>query len=573
MRNRLIATYPILVFLVILGFSFAFAQGDQAATQENTQPEEATTQAAEKVQLAQPAQQEEVKSEVTPQESPVEEQRAVVESLERSQNVTLDFKDADIRNVLKIISFKASVNIVTTPEVIGNVTIRLVDVPWENALDVILKTYGFAYEKKGNIITVAPLEKLTTLKKQEAELSQVQPTVTEVFQLRYIDAQDAKKALEAQLSGRGKITVLEFTGQAGWEFGADELGKRKRISEGRISRSKTLIVSDIPPALEKIKVVIQRIDIPPKQILIEVKLVEVNHDKLREIGINWGTGTEGPTSLITHRDVATYYVESTDDAGKLTQQAFKEIITLPTVPLKSNASKALGAQFLPEVEIGELIFQKLTGTKFEAVLKALETNADANILSAPHILTLNNQEASILVGQKFPLLKSTVSTETGSITGSTLDRYQDIGIQLNVVPQISGDNYINLILHPAVSSYTSTVQALSSTGQKMAEYPIILTREADTQLLIKDGETIVMGGLIKDEKSVDITGIPFLKDIPILGLLFQHRTTSVEKIDLLIFVTAKIIKEGDFSPEEIKKLEERVGRGASSNKKEAATIK
>jgi type II secretory pathway component GspD/PulD (secretin) len=301
--------------------------------------------------------------------------------------------------------------------------------------------------------------------------------------------------------------------------------------------------------------------------------VEVNHDKLREIGIQWGTGTEGPTSLITHRDTATYYVENIDEAGTLTQQAFKEIVTLPTIGLGSKNSSALGAQFLPEVSIGELIFQKLTGTKFEAVLKALDTNGDVNILSAPHILTLNNQEASILVGQKFPLLKSTVSTETGSITGSTLDKYQDIGVQLNVVPQISGENYINLILHPAVSSYTTTVQALSSTGQKMAEYPIILTREADTQLLIKDGETIVMGGLIKDEKSVDIIGLPFLKDIPILGFLFQHRETKIKKIDLLIFITAKIIKETDFSPDEIKKLEERVGRGESSSKKEAPLIK
>jgi len=508
----------------------------------------------------------EVKPETAPQqqtEVKPEAQTAIVESLAASENVTLDFKEADIRNVLKIISYKSGVNIVTTPEVIGNVTIRLVDVPWEKALDVILKTYGFAYERVGNIITVAPIEKFTSQKKQEVELAEVQPTVTEVFNLKYIDAQDAKKALEPQLSPRGKITVLEVTGQAGWEFGAEELGKRKRVTEGRISRSKTLIVSDTPPVLEKIKAVIEKIDFSPRQILIEAKLVEVNHDKLRELGISWGTGTEGPTSLITHRDVVTTYATYQKDTGEVGQTELKDIVVLPTI---GTRQAAVGAQFLPELAIGELIFQKLTGEKFEAVLKAIETSSYANILSAPHIMTLNNQEASILVGEKFPLLKSTVSTETGTITGTTLDKYQDIGIQLNVVPQISGIDSINLIIHPAVSSYTTTVEALSSTGQKMAEYPVILTREADTQILIRDGETVVIGGLMTDQKAKEITGIPFLKDIPILGLLFQKQKNTVEKIDLLIFITARIVKEGEFTPEEITKLQERLGRGPTQKK-------
>lgn len=333
----------------------------------------------------------------------------MVESLERSQNVTLDFKDADIRNVLKIISFKAGVNIVTTPEVIGNVTIRLVDVPWENALDVILKTYGFAYEKKGNIITVAPLEKLTALKKQEVELSEVQPTITEVFNLKFIDAKDAKKALDSQLSPRGKITILEVTGQAGWEFGGEELGKRKRAAEGSISRSKTLIVSDVPPVLEKIKEVVEKIDINPPQILIEAKLVEVNHDKLKDLGISWGTGIGtsatslgGPVSLVSYRNTAIHYEDTTNTVtGEKTQKEFKDILTLPTI---AGNEVGIGAQFLPGNKIGELLFQKLTGEKFEAVLKAMETTGDVNTLSAPHIMTLNNQEASISWARNFLFL-------------------------------------------------------------------------------------------------------------------------------------------------------------------------
>jgi type IV pilus assembly protein PilQ len=500
--------------------------------------------------------------------SKAEDQTVVVESLADSQNVTLDFKEADIRNVLKIISYKSGVNIVTTPEVIGNITIRLVDVPWDKALDVILKTYGFAYEKQANIITVAPIEKLTALKEQEVALAQIQPTSTEVFYLRYIDAQDAKKALDPQLSTRGKITVLETTGQTGWEFGAGDLGKRERINKGRVSRSKTFIISDIPPVLEKIKEILQKIDIKPQQVLIEAKLVEVSHDKLRDIGFNWGTGSGGSTSLTTRQDVIDDYVTTTNSTtGEITQQIFKDVITLPShaIPLDSSVSKVLGAQSIPAAGVSELLFQKLTGTEFEAVFKALEEKGNANTLSAPHIMTLNNQEASILIGTKFPLLRTTVSSETGSVTGQSLDKYQDIGIQLNVVPQVVGSDNINLIIHPAVSSYSQTIKAVSSTGVTMAEYPIILTREADTQIQLKDEETVVIGGLLTDTKTKSTKGIPILKDIPFLGVLFKQETTNNEKMDLLIFIKAHLVKEGEFSPEEIAKLEQRIER-APENK-------
>jgi type IV pilus assembly protein PilQ len=225
-----------------------------------------------------------------------------------SGNITLDFKDADIRNVLKIISYKSGTNIVTTPDVIGNVTIRLNDVPWERALDAILQTYGYGYEKKSNIIFVAPIDKLTAQKKQQVELAQVQPTVSHVYMLKYLDAQDAKKALEPQLSPRGKITVLEMTGQAGWEFGSDALGKRKRVSEEKLGRSKTLIISDIPPVLDKIDEVIAQIDVLPQQIMIQTRIVEVSRDTLRDLGIDIGTGTTGATdpSVNTHTGSSTY---------------------------------------------------------------------------------------------------------------------------------------------------------------------------------------------------------------------------------------------------------------------------
>ena len=527
----------------------------EETVQESPSTQEATQQTInQEVKATEPTQ-----TEVASPEVKTEEQKAIVEALADSQNVTLDFKDADIRNVLKIISYKSGVNIVSTPEVMGNISIRLVDVPWDKALDVILKTYGFAYDRQGNIISVAPIEKLTAQKQQEAQLAQVQPTLTEVFQLKYIDAQDAKKAIEPQLSARGKITVLEMSGQAGWEFGGTELGKRKRMAEEKAVRSKVLIVSDIPPALEKVKEVVKLIDVMPRQIVIETRIMEVNRDKLKDIGLEWGTGSTAvsggyataPTNLgldsknqktIAGRNIASDFTPGVFNPKEGTS-------TLPgTYPYKAGL---------------EVLFKKLTGAQFEVLLHALDEDANTNTLSAPRIMALNNQEATILVGTRYPILKTESSgTQANPTTTVTLDYYQDIGIQLNVVPQIAGDNYINMVIHPAVTDYTTTLGSNA--------YPIILTREAETRIVMRDGETVVIGGLLKDVKSKENIGIPFLSKIPILGPLFGRETIDTQKIDLLIFITANIVKEDTFTPEEIAKLEERLERGpekAAVNKK------
>lgn len=476
--------------------------------------------------------------------------------------ISLDFKDADLRNVLKVLAYKSGVNIVASPEVSGNVTIKLTDVPWKEALKTILSAYGYGYDQRENIIMVAPLEKLTEQKKQEVELAQVQPTVTEVFTLKFIDAGDAKEAIEPQLSGRGEVTVLESTGQAGWEFGADEISKRKRVSEGRISRSKTMIITDVPPVLDKIKKIIAEIDIMPQQILIETRIVEANVDRLKDIGLDWGTGSTGAeagTMLFTPA--------GKNRAGNTTSEMAGHSLSDIITPAAFNPKSGTTGNAMSTVNTGlRLVYRKLTGSQFEAILHALQEDVMANTISAPRITTLNNQEATILVGQKYPLIKTDVSTESGKITGSTLDKYQDIGIQLNVVPQISDKEYINMIVHPAVTSYTQTVKAKTESDVTLSEFPIINTREAETQILIKDSETFVIGGLLKDVKTKQNTGIPFLGKIPFIGVLFQRQTEDIEKIDLLIFITAHIVKEGEFNDAHIATLEERLNTLAQPKK-------
>jgi type IV pilus assembly protein PilQ len=503
-------------------------------------------------------------------------------------NVTFDFKEADINNVLKIISYKAGVNIVTTPDVIGNVSVRLADVPWEIALDVILKTYGFGYQRQGNVILVTKIENVTKIASEE-------PLQTDIIVLKFLDAQDAQKILIPLLSPRGRISVLYTRGQKGWQFGTFKIGKdaggsssalikeaagetksetvsyeknaagetiMKKADFDPSVKSKILVLSDTASTLDKIRNnILPKIDVKPKQVLIETKIIEVSRDRLRDFGLDWGLGGDGTarTNAITMQQIAEG--KSLGGHGGSLSTATNSLTPSLFGPATSTI---LG--FEPYNAGAEFVFQKLTGTQFEAVVHALEDDANTNTLSAPSILTIDNQEASMLVGYHTPILQSTVTAGTASGEGptvtQTLDYYQEIGIRLNVVPQISEDGYINMIIHPSITSSTSNVSATSTAGDQstVTNYPIIDVREAQTQVLLKDGETVVIGGLLKDVKGKEFIGIPILKDLPWLGKFFGRETTSTKKIDLLIFIKAKIIKEGEFTPEDLAKLEKRLGQ-------------
>ncbi|MDP2928149.1 MAG: hypothetical protein Q8N80_05070 [Candidatus Omnitrophota bacterium] len=523
---------------------------------------------------------------VTPK---TEEPSAAEPELPATGNVTFDFKEADITNVLKIISYKSGINIVTTPDVIGNISVRLADVPWEIAMDVILKTYGFGYQRQGNVILVTKIENV-------AKIAAEEPLQVEIITLKFLDAQDAQKIIIPLLSPRGKISVLYTRGQKGWQFGTFKIGRESTSSAALIKeaagatksetvsyeknaagetvmkkaefdpavKSKILVITDTASTLDRIRnVILPKVDIKPRQVLIETKIIEVNRDKLRDVGLDWGLGS---------KDAATTNAITTQGTGTAVGGHAGTIATTskPLVPSLFDPATSTILGYQPYNAGGEFIFQKLTGTKFEAVIHALEDDANTNTLSAPSLFTLDNQEASMLVGYHTPILQSTVTagtSGTNSTVTQTLDYYQEIGIRLNVVPQISEEGYINMIIHPSITSSNSNVTATSTAGSAddttTTLYPIIDVREVQTQVLVKDGETIVIGGLLKDVKGKETIGIPFLKDLPWgIGKIFGRETTSTQKIDLLIFITARIIKEGEYTPEALAKLEKRLGRPA-----------
>jgi general secretion pathway protein D len=238
-------------------------------------------------------------------------------------------------------------------------------------------------------------------------------------------------------------------------------------------------------------------------------------------------------------------------------------------PKASGASGITGAY---PYNLGlELMFQKLTGTQFQVIVHALEEDVKTNTLSAPRILTLDNQEASMLVGYHTPILKAEVSSDSTSGTSKltqSLDYYQEIGIRLNVVPQISQDGYINMIIHPSITSSSTNVPATSYSGtaNSTISYPVIDVREAQTQILMRDGETIVIGGLLKDVKTTGKQGIPFLSKIPFLGSLFSRETVDVSKVDLLIFITARIIDDNQESLEQLGRMQKEFGMNKPEKK-------
>jgi type IV pilus assembly protein PilQ len=438
------------------------------------------------------------------------------------------FKDTDIKVVLQSISELAKsegkdINIVPGPAVTGTVTIDLTQVDWETALDVILRTYNLDAYRQENVIMVNPIGPGGSVAKNEIHVK--------VFNLKYIDANDALKAITPILSTSGKTSVLQTTGQSGWEFGAGTPGTtqantKPSTTDNKLKRTNVLVVSDSAERLDQITALIEQLDIMPKQILIKARILEVDYNLVKDTGLEWGTGSNGTVGFV-----------NSSSGSQIATGSIASVTPSTFIPQTAGLSAAnSGFQFA---------FKQLSGTQYEIVLHALEEKTGTNTLSAPILTTLNNQEASILVGEQFPITQTTVSDVSNDVIGGSLQYYQDIGIKLNVIPQVWGEkqNYINMIIHPVVSSTSSSVDIIDgSTNTTLDQYPIIETQEAETQLVIPDNSTVMMGGLIKDIKSNQVVGVPFLSEIPYLGKLFSRTVKNTQKVELIIFITAHIME-------------------------------
>ena len=408
-----------------------------------------------------------------------------------SGNVSLDFKDAEIKSVLKIISYKSGVNIVATPEVMGQVTIRLQDVPWEKALDTIVRTYGFGYEwLNDKVIMVSTLEKLAEQRKIQEEAAEKEPLDTQAFALNFSKAEEVKSAVEKLVSERGKITME--------------------------TRTNTLIITDTKSNLMKIAEVIRELDRVTPQVLIEAKIVETNLADVDNLGIKW---TLGGTAQGAAYPISFPFTQSPESIY------FPFDIPSPTkTPDESGSVYKLGT---------------LDSSSTTVVLDLLFSDTDTDMLSNPRIVTLDNQTATIEVVTLDPTPKWSYNKEQNAYV-MTDYRQEKYGIILKVTPQINKLGYVTLNIEPEVSEWLRD-KTLSGGSGLSVDLPVIYKQTTSTRVMVKDGDTLVIGGLIKNKTTDAVQRVPILGNIPLLGFFFKHRAKTVEKKDLLIFITPRIL--------------------------------
>ena len=424
-----------------------------------------------------------------------------------STNVSLDFKNADIKDVLRIIGEYGNLNIIVDNEVSGSITIKLKDVDIMDALKYILDMNNLTLIIDKNVLFI----------KKKIEKEEKVKTEMRIFKCKYVNAEDIEKVISKFISPHGKISVFVEKIVGGWEVSglkggeAYEMGKKIREASRPQDKPIYLIIEDIPENLKKIEDIIKALDLRKRQISIEVFFIEINEDSLKELGINWqyinrDYGGKGGWKFQT-------------DLGEVSSDFNGLIIS----------------------------YQDLIGNQFISKVQALQQEKKAKILSNPRIVVTEEQKAYILVGEKYPIIETNVSPGTTPITTESLRNYEPVGISLYVIPKIIENDKINLIIHPEVSELGEDV--VGSTGVK---YKRIKTRELDTQINVKDGYVVVIGGLLKRDKLTIENKVPILGDIPILGNLFKRKRDIDTNKELLIFIIPKIIKEEISAEDDLK---------------------
>ncbi|MFT4731076.1 MAG: type IV pilus assembly protein PilQ [Gammaproteobacteria bacterium] len=424
------------------------------------------------------------------------------EEVQQSNNTTyegkpisLDFQDVPVRQVLQIIAQVNGFNLVTTDTVNGNVTISLSGVPWDQALDMILKIRGLDKRLEGNILLIAPTEELSARETQQLQSKQQVQNLAELksahIEINYAKADEISTILKTSdggiLSSRGSVTVD--------------------------ARTNTILIRDTLESIDEARRVINALDVPVKQVLIESRMVTVRDNVDEQLGVRWGfTGASGDNSVSGS-------LIGADSAGQGTVPDIGDRLNV-NLPVSSAAGT-----------IGFQIANLLDGNILDLELSALEAENKGEIIASPRITVANQQEAYIEQGTEIPFVQATSS-------GATSVEFKKAVLSLKVTPHITPDDRI--ILNLVVTQDTRGDTVSTSTGPAVA----IDTQEISTQVLVDNGETIVLGGIFQQVSTNDVSKVPLLGDIPYFGNLFKTTSTIEQKRELLIFVTPKIIEEG-----------------------------
>ena len=434
------------------------------------------------------------------------------------QRLTLNFQDIETRAVLQLLAETSGRNIVVSDTVQGNVTLRLRNVPWDQALDIVMTTKGLDMRQNGNVIIVAPAEEIAAREtadlEAQAAISELEPLYSEFLQVNYAKASD----LASLISGSGGSGSM--------------LSERGSISVD--DRTNTLLVQATASSLQDIRRMVQTLDIPIKQVLIESRIVVVGDSFSRDLGIRLGfTGfkensSDGLTTVSGTGAATDTMIGSALD--NLADPANGTIypVQLPALNNRYNVNvpiaDAAGRFSLAVLESDYLVDLELT---------ALEAEGRGEIVSTPRVITANQKEARIEQGVEIPY-------QQASSSGATTVSFKKAVLSLTVTPQITPDN--NVIMDLVV--HKDSVGEIISTGGLGGTVPSIDTRAVETQVLVADGQTVVLGGIYETERRETVNKVPWLGDIPYLGALFRSTQRIDNKAELLIFVTPRILEEG-----------------------------
>lgn len=476
-----------------------------------------------------------------------------VPSLSRDRDtLSVDFPDEEIRNILRNVADLFELNLVIPDTLQGSTSIKLRDVTWRQIFEVILSPVGYTYVEEGNIIKIVSQESLS-----------LEPVTTDVFVINYASAPELVASIQPLVDSAagGKIVVDK--------------------------RSNALVITERPTRLTRIRPIIEQLDKATDQVMIESKFVEVTDRDLKNIGIDWAslegygmavrpggddgefgtftrsrgqtfenggatTGRNQSTSGTTNSTTAGSNLSNTSSNSTTVTTSATGVATTGTTTTattvantsETNSGTTTGNDVSSIVDsINSLVntggTERVTSAVFSAdqfgvIISALQRQNETKLVSNPTVVTLNNTQAQILIGQKYPVAKPQYNQETGQIYYDI--ETTDIGVQLLVTPQVNSRGFIKLKVRPIVSSLAGT-----ATIPGGAEYPIIATREAQTEVSLKDGYTMGIGGLIENSSTNGQSRVPVLGSIPGLGRLFRSDNKNEEKRNLVIFITAKTV--------------------------------
>lgn len=431
------------------------------------------------------------------------ERRSAERFVYKGEKLSLNFQDIDVRSVLQLIADFTNLNLVASDTVSGNITLRLQNVPWDQALDLVLKTKGLDKRQVGNVLLVAPADEIAARERQELEsqkqIAELAPLRRELIQVNYAKASDMAKLFQSVTSAdgaaddRGSITVDD--------------------------RTNSIIAYQTQERLDELRRIIAQLDIPVRQVMIEARIVEANVDYDKALGVRWGGNATSGNWSAYGKDGATGFkngvagLPGTDKVGNFTLK--EGVAPVPFVDLgANNSTSGIGIGFLT------------SSVTLDLQLSAMEKTGNGEIVSQPKVVTSDKETAKILKGQEVPY-------QEASSSGATSTSFKEAALSLEVTPQITPDNRIIMEVK-VTKDAPDFARALNGV-------PPINKNEVNAKVLVNDGETIVIGGVFSNTQTRSVEKVPFLGDLPFVGRVFRRDVVADNKAELLVFITPRIM--------------------------------